>query len=184
MCTHIKTGIWRDTEAALSARREGAQKGASKECQNIVSYCFSLWNLRLISLHIKKCLFEISNSWFRPSGQSSGPFPLQIWFPDIIHSEEQKSHSVVTQGASICHSICTFDCPFFVFSLIRDLGDWNIDQSTSLRLVKRKGERKKVKIYIIELKKIISFLIFCPFYTKIFCLILHLAYPIVTLKEK
>lgn len=106
----------------------------------------------------QKELFAISGRWFRPSGQSflylSCTFLLQIWFQDRIYSEEQKSHSVVTQGTFICHSVCISRYPFPVFSLIRDLGDWNIDQSPSLGLVKRKGKRKKgMKKYIIELKR-------------------------------
>lgn len=158
-CTHTGKQAYGGTEELPSVQEgRGAQKGTSKECQNIACYCFILWNLRLNSLHIKKYFFAISGIWFRPSGQSSGPFPLQKWFPDRIHSEEQKSHFVVTQGASICHSICIFHCPFFVFSLIRDPGDWNTDQSTSLGLVKRKGKRKTVKIYIIELKRFFLFL--------------------------
>lgn len=95
----------------------------------------------------QKELFAISGSWLRPSGQNflslSCTFPLQMWFPDRIYPQEQRSHSVVTQGASICHSVSISYYPFLVFSLIRDLGDWNIDQSPSLRRVKIKGKRKK-----------------------------------------
>lgn len=137
--------------------------GSRKSCiQGRLGHCMLLfYPLEFIAEQFstyQKELFAINEIWFRPSGQSflylSSTFPLQIWFPDRICSEEQKSHSVVTQGASICHSVCIFQYPFLVFSLIRDLGDWNIDQSPSLGLVKRKGKRKKgMKKCIIELKR-------------------------------
>lgn len=144
--THRWKQAYGGTEKLPSVQEwRGAQKGASKECQNIVCYCFIFWSLRLNSLHIKKLFFAISGSWFRPSGQSSGPFPLQIWFPDRIHSEELESHSVVTQGASICHSIFIFHCPFFcVFS---DKGPWWLKYRSKHqpKAGQKKREEKKSK---------------------------------------
>lgn len=164
MCAYTKNGIWRDREATRRAGRKGSRK---RNIQGTLGHRMLLfYPLEFTteqSSTYQKGLFAINGSWFRPSGQSflslSCTFPLQIWFPDRIYSEEQKSHSVVTQGASICHSVCISHYPFLVLSLIRDLGDWNIDQSPSLRLDKRKGKRKEgIKKNTIELKGFLLFL--------------------------
>lgn len=124
----MKNGIWTYKEATRSAGMEGSRK---RNIQGTLGQCVLLFHpleFRSEQSSIyQKVLFAINGSWFRPSGQSllslSCAFPLQIWFLDRIYPEEQKSHSVVTQGASICHSVCVSHYPFLVFSLIRDLGD-------------------------------------------------------------
>lgn len=146
----MKNGIWRYTEDTCSARREGSRK---RNIQGTLGHCMLLfYPLEFMTGQFstyQKELFAINGRWFKPSGQNflslSCTFPLQIWFPDRIYPEDQRSHSMVTQGASICHSVCISYYPFLVFSTIRDLGDWNRDQSPSQK--KREEKKSNLKKY-------------------------------------